>query len=84
MEVSTELKIKCLFCSSDQFVINTKPVPGDQIQCANCGKDNDYDSMFRVLKKYGQQWFEQQVKSLVEDSAKELRKKLNKNHLTLT
>ena len=78
---TTTIKLHCLFCKSDQFVFPTedyKPQSGDLIVCANCGKQNDYDSLMRVMKKRADEWMEEQAEKLMEDAAKDLEQQLKK------
>jgi len=76
MEESTKMSLQCLFCFSDQFVIpeeNYQPQSGDMLQCANCGKLNDYDSLVRVVKRKGTEWAKAQAEEIMNDFAEELR-----------
>ena len=75
MEENTEMSVQCLFCFSTQFELpeeNYQPQPGEQIQCANCGRMNDYDSLMRVIKKKGLAWAEEQAQVLMDDFEKQV------------
>jgi len=77
----TTIKLRCLFCKSDQFVFpneDYKPQPGDLIVCANCGRQNDYDSLMRVMKSHAEEWMEEQAEEAMKRAAKELEKELKK------
>ncbi|MGH0033932.1 MAG: hypothetical protein ACQGVK_02775 [Myxococcota bacterium] len=77
MEESTRLSLQCLFCSAVEFVLPEEgydPVSGDQLECANCGRTNDYDSMMRVVQRKGREWGEAQAKELIDDFTKDLKK----------
>ena len=77
MEEKTELKLHCLFCFSTQFILpeeNYQPSPRELVQCGNCGRMNDYDSLMRIAKKIGKEWAEKQAQKLVRDFEKEMKK----------
>ncbi|PNU19849.1 hypothetical protein C2E25_10480 [Geothermobacter hydrogeniphilus] len=77
MEESTQLSLQCFFCFSTQFVLpeeNYQPRQGELIQCDNCGRWNDYDSLIRVAQRKGQEWVEEQAQVLMNDFAKQLGK----------
>lgn len=63
MEKSKNIKIKCLFCFSDQFVIDKEMslLKGHSIQCANCGRYNDYYSLLQVAKRKSLEWIKKQL-----------------------
>lgn len=71
MDAEKEIKMKCVFCFSTDFVVphdNYQPQHGEMIRCANCGKLNDFDSMMRVV--------EREAEEIVDKIEKELRKSL--------
>jgi hypothetical protein len=75
MEEPTELKLHCLFCSSTSFNLpddDYSPKPRERIQCTNCGKMNDYDSLMRIAKRKGMEWAEAQAKKEIEKFKKNL------------
>lgn len=74
MDISREIKLKCLFCFSTDFNIpeDYKPQSGDMIQCANCGRKNDYDSMMRVVTKEGEEWAKEVAEKQVKDALKKM------------
>lgn len=45
------VKLKCVFCRAKTFELpyeGYKPISGDMIRCANCGKSNDFTSIRRT------------------------------------
>ncbi len=71
MNAEKEIKMKCLFCFSTDFVVphdNYQPQQGEMVKCANCGKLNDFDSMMRVV--------EREAEEIADKIEKELRKSL--------
>ena len=75
MEESTQLSLQCLFCFSTQFVLpeeGYQPQSGELIQCGNCGRWNDYDSLIRVVQRKGLEWAEEQAQALMNDFSKQL------------
>ena len=52
-EISQSIKLKCLFCFSEQFVLGEEVelCSGDQVVCASCGRSNDFDSLMRVAQR---------------------------------
>lgn len=78
MAIEKEIKMKCLFCFSTDFVVpndNYQPQSGEMIKCANCGKLNDYDSLMRVVEKEGEEFIQKEADKF----AKEIEKKLKKS-----
>jgi len=78
MAAEKELKLKCLFCFSTDFILpdeNYQPQPGEMIQCSNCGKLNDYDSLMRVVEKESDDFIQKEADKF----AKEIEDKLNKS-----
>ncbi|PLX67088.1 MAG: hypothetical protein C0603_10525 [Denitrovibrio sp.] len=76
MEESTKVSLQCFFCFSDQFVLPDEGkaiLSGDLVECANCGRLNDYDSLMRVAKRKGIEWVEEQVQEMVDDFTKQLK-----------
>lgn len=81
MEKHEEIKLKCLFCFSTSFELpeeNYTPKSGEMIKCSNCGKLNNYDSMMRVVQKEGQEWAENQAKSMIDEFTKNMKKDFGK------
>lgn len=79
MEEKTQVSLKCLYCNSDQFVFPEEdyhPQPGEKIECANCGKLNDYDSLIRVVERKALEWGEAQARGLMDEFAKDLSRML--------
>ena len=77
MEEGTQLSLQCFFCFSTQFVLpeeNYQPQSGELIQCGNCGRWNDYDSLIRVVQRKGFEWTEEQAQELMDNFAKQLGK----------
>lgn len=77
MDKEKSIKLKCLFCFSTDFALpeeNYTPQPGEMIQCANCGKMNDYDSLMRVAEREGLEWAEGKAEKLVGDMMKKIGK----------
>ena len=75
MEEKTRLSLQCLFCFSDQFVFpeeDYQPQSGDLIECANCGRLNDYDSLMRVVDRKATEWVDEQAQALLDDLAKDI------------
>ena len=80
MEESYEIKMKCLFCKSEDFEIPEEgyhPEPGEMIKCANCGKLNDYESMCKVAKEKGITLVEKEAVKEIEDRLKKTFKDIN-------
>ena len=71
MEQERLIKLKCVFCQSTNFDVpkGYEPKAGEQIKCANCGRSNDYDSLFCLVKKevieIGRQIAEDEVKKML-------------------
>ncbi len=79
MAIEAKLSLHCLFCNSSQFALpeeGYQPQSGDLLECANCGKGNDYDSLMRVVKLKATEWAKEQAHELMTDFAKQLRKEL--------
>jgi NAD-dependent SIR2 family protein deacetylase len=75
MDDSTKLTLQCFFCKSSSFVLpseNYQPKSGEQIQCANCGRTNDYDSLMRVAKRKAVEWGEELVQKELDKFTKTL------------
>lgn len=48
MKEKYEIKLKCVFCGSEEFSLpekNYKPKIGEQVRCSKCGKLNDYEAL---------------------------------------
>ena len=66
-EVIGTIKLKCKFCSSDQFELldGYEPKVGDMVKCSNCGELNDFESRqkaaheegMKLAKEYGDEIF---------------------------
>ena len=70
------IKMYCLFCKSEQFELpdeNYQPSHGEMLKCANCGRLNDYTSMFQVAKEKGMQIAQKEVEALIEDVSKKFK-----------
>lgn len=77
MDDQTNIKLQCLFCKSTNFVVpdqNYTPKPGEQIQCGNCGRTNDYGSLMRVAKRKGVEWGEKQAQKVIDEFTKKMGK----------
>jgi len=71
-----KIKMYCLFCKSEQFELpdeNYQPNFGEMIKCANCGRLNDYTSMFQVAKEKGLEIAEKEAKKIIKDAVKKLK-----------
>jgi len=71
-----KIKIKCFYCFCEEFLLpeDYTPEPGALIECANCGRGNDYDSLMRIVKKKGEDWVKEQAQALIDDFTKSLNK----------
>lgn len=77
----TTIKLRCLFCMSEQFVFpaeDYEPKPGDLIQCANCGRQNDYDSLLRVMKKRAEEWAKEETEKVMKKAANDFEQQLKR------
>ncbi len=77
MEESENVSLICFFCFSTQFVLpeeNYQPQSGELIECANCGRLNDYDSLVRVVQRKAEEWAEEQMQTAINDFTKQLEK----------
>ena len=77
MDEITQVPLRCFFCFSTRFVLpkeEYQPQSGELIQCGNCARWNDYDSLVRVVQRKGQEWAEKQAQALMNDFAKQLEK----------
>ena len=75
MEEQLSVSMQCLFCFSKDFDLpeeNYSPKHGELIKCANCGRLNDYDSMWCVVQRKGEEWAEEQAQVLLDDFSKDL------------
>lgn len=74
MKDKYDIKLKCVFCGSEDFVIpekGYKPKIGEQVKCAKCGKLNDYEALHDLATKEGLNT----VKSDVNEEIKKMFKK---------
>lgn len=79
MNAEKEIKMKCLFCFSTDFVVphdNYQPQQGEMVKCANCGKLNDFDSMMRVVEKEGEEFIQKEADKIAKEFEKKLKKSL--------
>jgi len=56
MKEKYDIKLKCVFCGSEQFSLpekNYKLKIGEQIKCAKCGRLNDYEALRDLAIKEG-------------------------------
>lgn len=50
--LKVEITLKCLFCDKDLLGMEGKEyLSGDLIDCTNCTKPNDYDSVYDIALK---------------------------------
>ena len=73
MKEKYTIKMKCLFCKSEEFELSEKdyqPSYGEMIRCANCGKFNDYESMCNVAKEKGFEIVKDEAEKLIKDTFK--------------
>lgn len=71
--------LRCAFCMSTQFALPYKgysPHHGSLVVCANCGRENDFISLYLIGKKNVYEIAEKFAKNLVQ---KELKKALKGN-----
>jgi hypothetical protein len=63
MEENTNIKLQCVFCFSFDFIIpNDHNIEaGSMVQCANCLRFNDYDSLLRIAEQKAHEWAEEQL-----------------------
>lgn len=76
MKENYSIKMQCLFCKSEQFELPNKdyqPSDGEMVKCANCGKLNDYTSMFRVAKEKGIEVVREEVKKELKRAFKDFK-----------
>lgn len=74
MKDSYDIKFKCVFCGCEKFSVprkNYKPIVGERIKCANCGRLNDYESLQNLAVKEGINI----IKSDLEEDLKKMFKK---------
>lgn len=72
-----DVSLKCFFCFSTQFVLpdeNYQPQSGELIECANCGRLNDYDSLVRVVQSKAEELVKEQMQTAINDFTKQLGK----------
>lgn len=79
MEKKYQVNIKCIFCDSTEFKIpyeGYQPEEGEMVECANCGKLNDFSSIrdFNVKET-----IEEEIAPEATEWAKEELKKIFKN-----
>jgi len=71
-----KIKLYCLFCKSEQFELlgeDYQPTFGEMVKCANCGRLNDYTSMFQVAKEEGMQIIQKEVEKIIKDTSKKFK-----------
>ncbi len=76
MKEKYSIKMYCLFCKSEQFELpdeNYQPSHGEMIKCANCGRLNDYTSMFQITKEKGMQIAKEEAEKVIKDFPKKFR-----------
>ena len=67
---------------SDQFELpyeDYHPQHGEMVRCANCGRNNDYTSMTRVMDEEAQAFAEEIAQELIDDFQKDLKKMFKGN-----
>lgn len=77
MEEKRTISLRCVFCKSAKFDIpyeGYEPKAGEQIMCANCGRNNDYSSLLSLARKEG----EKIAKEIIDDKIKEFQKNIRK------
>ena len=76
MKEKYNIKMKCLFCKSEQFELpkeDYQPSHGEMIKCANCGKLNDYESMGNVAKEKGMEMVKEEVEKAIKNTFKDFK-----------
>ena len=76
MKENYSIKMRCLFCKSEQFELpeeNYQPSYGEMIKCANCGRLNDYTSMLEVSKEKTIQIAKEEAEEMIKDFSKKFK-----------
>lgn len=78
-ELKQTISLHCVFCRSTHFALpheGYRPHHGSFVVCANCGRENDFSSLMFVVKDKAHDIAEKYAKEVMEEAAKELKKKL--------
>lgn len=78
MKESIEINLECVFCSSTQFELpqeGYKPEQGEMIKCGNCGRLNDFSSIYEVAISNGVETVKKDAMKYAEDELKKMFKK---------
>lgn len=74
-DLPDSMPLHCVFCESTKFVVpheGYQPQPGEMLTCGNCGRQNDYNSLFQVLEENAvelvKKEMEKQLKSIFKGS----------------
>ncbi len=76
MDEKKTIKARCFFCFSTDFILphdDYQVQPGEMIQCSNCERLNDYDSLMRVAKRKGEEWAKELAEKMVKDALGKLK-----------
>ena len=71
------VKLKCIFCNSEQFELpseNYQPKEGEMIKCSNCGRLNDFSSIKQLV-------IDKTKEQIKNDAQNEIKKMLEKSGL---
>lgn len=68
-----EIKMRCVFCKSDQFELPGKdhqPNHGEMVKCANCARLNDYTSILKIAEEHAIDLVKAEAERMVKDALK--------------
>ena len=71
MDEKKTIQARCFFCFSTDFILphdDYEMQSGEMIQCSNCGRLNDYDSLMRVAKHKGEEWAEEIAQKMIKNA----------------
>jgi hypothetical protein len=80
--LQSKLNLICFFCKSNLFVLPYKdyqPYHGSFLVCANCGRENDYTSLSRVVYSRAQIIVDDYANEVINNFANELKKSFQGN-----
>ena len=78
-ELKETISLRCGFCRSTLFAIpyeGYRPHHGSFVVCSNCGWENDFTSLMRVVEEKAVETAEEYAESVVKDAVKDLKKQL--------
>jgi len=73
------ISLRCVFCRSTLFAMpheGYRPHHGSFVVCANCGHENDYTSLFFVVKDKAMDIAHEYAERLLEKAANDMKKQL--------